>query len=94
VTDREIIDLLKAAFESVGGGRDAAGKLSMASSLPDLGIDSIAALRMAAYVEERLKVRFPDDELAGVNTIADLARLVRTHGTGKGASDERVERTA
>ena len=37
-----------------------------------LGLDSVQALELVAWAEERLGVRVPDEELARVRTVGDL----------------------
>jgi acyl carrier protein len=49
----------------------------MESTLGEVGISSITALEIAGYIEEKLNIRLPDDELAPLNTIGELARLIR-----------------
>jgi acyl carrier protein len=51
--------------------------LTMESTLGELGISSITALEIAAFLEEKLNIKLPDDELAPLNTIGGLARLIR-----------------
>ena len=49
------------------------------STLGELGISSITALEMAGYIEEKLGIVFPDDELSQVNTLRDFDLLIRRH---------------
>ena len=49
------------------------------STLGELGISSITALEMAGYIEEKLGIVFPDDELSQVNTLQDFDLLIRRH---------------
>ena len=49
------------------------------STLSELGISSITALEMAGYIEEKLSIVFPDDELSQVNTLRDFDLLIRRH---------------
>ena len=49
------------------------------STLAELGISSITALEMAGYIEEKLSIVFPDDELSQVNTLRDFDLLIRRH---------------
>jgi acyl carrier protein len=41
-----------------------------------LALDSIRALELVIAVEDHFRVVLPDDELAGVQRVADLVRLV------------------
>ncbi|HEX7177079.1 MAG TPA: acyl carrier protein [Pyrinomonadaceae bacterium] len=49
------------------------------STLGEMGISSITALEMAGYIEEKLSIVFPDDELSQVNTLRDFDQLIRRH---------------
>jgi acyl carrier protein len=51
--------------------------LDRATVISELGLDSIAAIELIGYLEEKLKIRIPDEELAGVQTLGDLDDLVR-----------------
>jgi acyl carrier protein len=76
VTDGEILDLIKEALlESAPERADV--NLTMASTLGEVGISSITALEIAGYIEEKLNIRLPDDELAPLSTIGGLAELIR-----------------
>ena len=42
-----------------------------------LGLDSLARLRLLAAVEKRFGIRFPDDQLGGLRTLAHLLGLIQ-----------------
>ncbi|MBX7098428.1 MAG: acyl carrier protein [Myxococcaceae bacterium] len=42
-----------------------------------LGLDSVAVMELVSYFEEKLSIRMPDEDLAKVQTINDLATLVK-----------------
>lgn len=42
-----------------------------------LGLDSVAVMELVSYFEEKLSIRMPDEDLANVQTIADLTALVK-----------------
>jgi acyl carrier protein len=42
----------------------------------ELGLDSLAALRMLAAVEKRFGVRFPDEQLAEFRTLRQLLEFI------------------
>lgn len=65
--------LSRAALEVAGRRLDG---LSMDSRLSDSGIDSVGVLEMVGYVEDALGLRFPDDEIARLATVRDVAALV------------------
>ena len=76
MTDSEILNLIKEALvKSSPEHKDVV--LTMESTLGEVGISSITALEIAGYVEEKLNIRLPDDELAPLNTIGGLATLIR-----------------
>ncbi len=76
VTDGEILDLIKEALVDAAP-EHANAALRMESTLGELGISSITALEIAGYLEEKLNIRLPDDELAPLNTIGGLVQLIR-----------------
>ena len=43
--------------------------------LADLGVDSLMALNLVAFIEKRLGVRIPDDDIRKVRTLADILAL-------------------
>ena len=53
---------------------DALGKTTVISTL---GLDSIAVMEMAAFLEDKLDIRIPDEELAQVETLGDLDALIQ-----------------
>jgi acyl carrier protein len=76
VTDDEILSLIKEALEH-SSPEHAGVTLKPGSTLGELGISSITALEVAGYIEEKLNIRLPDDELAPLNTIGELVKLIR-----------------
>ena len=44
----------------------------------ELGLDSMAALRLLAAVEKRFEVRFPDERLGEFRTLRQLLEYVQT----------------
>lgn len=76
MTDDEILALIKEALVKSSPAH-AGANLTMDSTLSALGISSITALEVAGHLEEKLNIRLPDDELAPLNTIGGLAKLIR-----------------
>jgi acyl carrier protein len=76
VTDDEILSLIKEALEDAAP-EHAGATLKMDSTLGETGISSITALEIAGYIEEKLNIRLPDDELAPLNTIGEFVQLIR-----------------
>ncbi len=76
MTDSEILSLIKEALVNAAP-EHADVTLTMESTLGEAGISSITALEIAGYIEEKLNIRLPDDELAPLSTIGGLAQLIR-----------------
>jgi len=72
--DEELLSLLSRAALEVAGRR--LEGLDMDTHLTDSGIDSVGVLEMVGYVEDELGLRFPDDEIARLSTVRDVAALV------------------
>jgi acyl carrier protein len=80
-SDGMIRDLLRQAFRYALPDRsDAAESLRLDSTLDELGIESIAALEMTGFIEEKLDVQFQDSAIGAVRGMNDLAELIRKHG--------------
>ncbi len=78
MNDSEIITLLTQALNSVAPGWSKDVKeLRMDLKMRDLSIDSVATMEMVGFVEEEIGVTFPDEDLARVSKIGDLATLIR-----------------
>lgn len=73
----------QAASEVSGNGFDS---LDKATTLSDIGLDSVAAMEFVGYLEERLEVRLPDEELANIDTLGDLEVLLQQCIARKGAA--------
>jgi acyl carrier protein len=78
MTEGEIRDLIREAIQFVSPEL-AKAELKPTSTLSELGITSVLALEIVGYLEDKLNIRFPDDELAGLNTLAALERLILSH---------------
>jgi acyl carrier protein len=70
----DIVQLFKqAAFEAEG--RHIEG-LTLDSRLSDLGMDSVAVMETIGVLEQRIGVRFNDEDLARLTSLRDLEALV------------------
>lgn len=47
-----------------------------ADLVQELGLDSLAALRLLAVVEKRFDVRFPDERLAAFRTLRQMCNFI------------------
>lgn len=78
MTETQIIELIKAALDQVAPGRSAdinEGNMNM--KMRDLAIDSVVTMEMIGYIEENIGKTFPDEDLAQVSKLSDLAALIR-----------------
>ncbi|HHO50984.1 MAG TPA: acyl carrier protein [Deltaproteobacteria bacterium] len=76
--NEEIITLIKAALAEVAPTRTADFEsIAMETQIEALGLDSIATMEMVNFIEEQVNNTFPDEELAKVQKIGDLAGLIR-----------------
>jgi len=84
MNDTEALQLIKRAHAHAlpdeGAIRE---RLDASSTLSDLGVASLSAMEMAAFVEDELDVEFPDDEMANMGSIGDLIRLIQKYGGAK-----------
>ncbi len=46
------------------------------SAIADLGIDSLAMLELVGTMERELRIRVPDEQLVGLETVRQLLELV------------------
>lgn len=76
--NEEIITLIKQALAEVAPTRTSDFEaITMDTLIESLGLDSIATMEMVSFIEERVDNTFPDEELAKVQKIGDLAGLIR-----------------
>ena len=61
------------AYEVVGYKLD---KLTLDTELSDLSLDSVAVMEIVGYVEQKLGVRFNDEDMATITTLRDLSTLI------------------
>ena len=79
MNDDRILQLVTAALDSVAPGWNKNDEpLDMTLKMKDLSIDSVSTMEMVGYIEEELGVTFPDEDLAQVNRLEDLAGLIRS----------------
>jgi len=74
----QILALIREALVEVAPKKKADfDGITMDTNIEALGLDSIATMEMVNFVEERIDATFADEELAKVQTIRDLAGLVK-----------------
>jgi acyl carrier protein len=71
----DVIGLFKQAALEVHGRE--LGALEATTEISTLGLDSVAVMEMTGCLEEKLKIRIPDEELAEVETLGELDTLIR-----------------
>ncbi|MDF1563112.1 MAG: acyl carrier protein [Deltaproteobacteria bacterium] len=78
MNDQEILGLLKEALAEVAPARAADfDSITLEATIEDLDLDSVSTMEMVGFLEERVDVIFPDEELARVSRLGDLAALIR-----------------
>lgn len=74
----QILGLIREALAEVAPKRKADFEsIEMGTNIEALGLDSIATMEMVNFVEERIDATFADEELAKVQSIRDLAGLIK-----------------
>jgi acyl carrier protein len=72
----------KAALEV--NGKQLSG-LTAETVISKLGLDSVAVMELVSYFEEKLSIRMPDEDLATIQTLGDLDKLVQRLVAAKAA---------
>ena len=93
MNDAEIQKLIGEAL-AFAVPRLAGAALSSKDTMAELGINSISVLETVGYLEDKLGVRFPDSELAQLNTIDGLTDLIRAHAVATQPGPEAMRRRA
>lgn len=75
-TDEHIITLFKESVKEVDTSTKV-GDVSFDTELSALGLDSVMTMEVIGVLEEKLNVRFPDEDLATIKKMGDLATLIR-----------------
>jgi acyl carrier protein len=70
----DVISLFQKAALEVSG-KQLSG-LTNDTVISKLGLDSVAVMELVSYFEEKLSIRMPDEDLASIQTLGDLAKLV------------------
>jgi len=76
--DAQVLNLIKEAlFEVAPNRKEEFEDLTIDTTIEDLALDSIATMEMVGFLEDKTEKTFPDEDLAQVNSLEDLASLVR-----------------
>ena len=78
-TEDEIIQLFAASVAEVDNTKKL-GALTRDTEIASLGLDSVMTMEVIGVMEEKLNVRFPDEDLSTLKSLGDLATLVRKLG--------------
>ena len=70
----DVVALFKEAAYEVGGYT--LDHLTLDTELADLALSSVAVMETIGFFEQRLNLRFNDDELARLTTLRDLQKLI------------------
>ena len=79
----DVIELFKQVALEVHGRE--LGALDATTEISTLGLDSVAVMEMTGSLEDKLNIRIPDEDLADVETLGELAALIRRVIAGKEA---------
>lgn len=74
-SDEEIIKLFTEAVAEVDSKIDV-GQLTATTELATLGLDSVMTMEVIGVLEERLNIRFPDEELSTIKSLGDITQIV------------------
>ncbi len=78
MTDDELLGRMQGILDRVNGAR--AGlphRIAPASTIDDLGCDSVTTLEIITELEAAAGVAISDEDLLGIRTVGDLIALVR-----------------
>ena len=75
-TDQEIVELFKASVKEVDN-KIKVDDVDINTDISALGLNSVMTLEVIGVMEEKLNIRFPDEDLATIKKMSDLAAVVR-----------------
>lgn len=84
MTEKDMLDLIKEAMMFAAPELGSFNP-TLDSKLSQLGVSSITSLEIIGFLEDKLGIRFPDDELVEISTVRDLEKLIRRHLTAPAA---------
>ncbi len=76
MTQESIIEVFKDCVREVDTNVKLEG-LGPKTELSALGLDSVMTMEVIGVLEEKLDVRFPDEDLATIKDLEDLTTVVR-----------------
>jgi len=81
MTDQQILAMIREALFEVAPNKQF-GEITLDSTIQDLHLDSIAIMEMVGFLEDQVDTTFPDEDLAKVQALKDLAALMRGSRVG------------
>ena len=70
----DVIGLLQRASRAVQGRE--LPELTLETRLVEIGVDSVGLLEMVGSIEDEIGLRLPDEQIARLVTVADVADLI------------------
>ena len=80
-TNQNLISVLRAAVYEIN--LKEIGDVSAATSISELGLDSVAMMEVIGVLEENLSIRISDQEVATLSSVGDLLNLIRKRLPGE-----------
>jgi acyl carrier protein len=81
MNEQEVIELVRAALTKVRPEfATEFASVGMTTRFENLHIDSVDNLRMITFLEDKLGFVFQDEDLVRIETVTDLAELIRKNG--------------
>jgi acyl carrier protein len=74
-SDQEILEEIRTEAKALAPHVDT-DRLDRDAEIAEVGINSVQTLELVARLEDRFGVTLPDYELAGVESIGDLMRII------------------
>jgi 8-amino-7-oxononanoate synthase len=74
-TDQDLLQMLKAAVYDVN--LKELGSITAATSISELGMDSVAMMELIGVLEENLSIQIKDEDVAALKSIGDLFALIQ-----------------
>jgi acyl carrier protein len=75
-TNDQIIEVFKESVKEVDQ-RIEVDAVDGSTSLASIGLDSVMTMEVIGIMEEKLDIRFPDEDLATLKSMGDLTALVQ-----------------
>ncbi len=79
--DQNLIEILKAAVYDINPRE--LGKVTSATLISELGLDSVSMMEVIGVLEENLSIRISDKEVSTLNNVGDLLNLIRNRIPGR-----------